>query len=153
MTPEQRRIAQLEFDVRELTRRLEQIPRPVANATQSVLLLPLIVSYGTQFFLPSGAASGIYGLKYKTSTPTITSVPSVSVSANMANTYDGLAYCNTLLGAAWVICGNCLDSTGNFIANYPVSCPVGQQMLAWRKPIKMTCDTGGVVDVYRVFSV
>ena len=132
MTPEQRRIAQLEFDVRELTRRLEQIPRPVANATQSVLLLPLIVSYGTQFFLPSGAASGIYGLKYKTSTPTITSVPSVSVSANMANTYDGLAYCNT----CWV-------PPGSFVEIAWTPPVISLQIIRCPAPLANRCWPGG----------
>lgn len=148
MTPEERRIAQLEVQVRELTRRMEQIPRPVSSSV-SVLLKTCTVIWGTEFLLPSGASSGRYGLKYKIGLATRTTVPAATPSTHLASTLDGVAW--TTIG--WVLVAPFTDAGGTFHAARTLSCPEGWPLLVLAAPVTMNNDAGGTSPVYVAYSL
>jgi hypothetical protein len=155
MSPDQRRIAQLEARLADLQRKVDGFPRPVGNFAPTFIAGRII--YGTEFILPSGSGSGIYGLKYKTGLSTRTTVPDTIATANMATTYDGLAVARFYVGArnfaAWVICGPCTDSDGTTWAAETVSAPTSTPIIAIANPIRLAKVSGGTELVYRIYGL
>lgn len=145
-------ISDLKARVDWLERRLASVP--VRWAKQDTLFLGGVIANGTEFIKPSGAASGVYGLKYKTGLATRTTVPDSIGTANYANSYDGLASISLLSGEkAWVIVGPCTDVSGTTYAATWVSAPVGQPIMVWSNYIIMATEGGGTAKVYRAYSV
>ena len=157
MEAAERRIAQLEAQVRQLTFRVDQIPRPVASPI-STLFRAGSIWRGTQFYKPSGAASGVYGLKYKTGLATRTTVPDAVGSSDYADTYDGLASATifkpgNIAEDVWIICGPCMDVNSRGYAAVPISAPNNHPIILWNDPIIMATEGGGRANVYRVYGL
>ena len=117
MNPDQRRIAQLESEVRDMRRRIEQIPRPVSAQGQGKTASRLKIIGGNN--LGTFAGTAFTGILFSSSI-NITSLPSVSPDGNSATIYpNGLGQ------------GYLLDDQGNpqgspvWVINYVAFPPGG----------------------------
>lgn len=98
MNPDQRRIAQLESEVRDMRRRLEQIPRPVsAQGKGKITRLKIIGGNNLGTFAGTAFTGILFGSGFS-----ITSLPSVTPSG-----LSSTIYANGL-GQGWA-----LDEFGN----------------------------------------
>lgn len=146
--PLERQVAEVQAQVRELTRRVDQIPRQVSAATATARAIR--VGKGNTLYTLGG--SNWFGISAQTvglaSVPTL--IPVVGGSYGTGLGYGYIQDPNGFSGGlpVWVLNGSMYSSTGTLITSTLASSIPEDLVIGSAKSFTATCAAGGTATVF-----